>query len=114
MVGPTVGCDSRNGVRPGEAPMCRSDSYYDAIDSAAATTVRALLVNESVDPRVAADALRRRTQWLDQRYGPGAVRDLAETLAIYAAEALLALAAVQGADPQELLDSWTRDEAHPD
>jgi hypothetical protein len=101
--------------------MCRPDAYYDAIDSAATTTVRALLVNESVDPQVAADALRRRTQWLDQRtqwldqrYGPGAVRDLAETLAIYAAEALLALAAVQGADPQELLDSWTRDEAHPD
>jgi hypothetical protein len=93
--------------------MTDPDAYYEVVDAAATETVRALLAHPD-DPDAGVAALRSATGLLDEQYGSGAVRDLAETLATYVAEALVLLATMQGCEPQELLATWVQDGPPPE
>jgi hypothetical protein len=48
-----------------------------------------------------------------REHGPGALRDLAEELAVDLAEALDAIAAVEQRDPVEVADRWFHDQPAP-
>jgi erythromycin esterase-like protein len=89
------------------------DAYAAVIRQAAHDAVRALL-SAPPDSLEGSAGLREVTSWLLRRYGPGAVADLADELAVDLAEAFDALAAVEGRDPLEVLDAWFHDEPEPD
>ncbi|MDT7702962.1 MAG: hypothetical protein QOJ30_5287 [Pseudonocardiales bacterium] len=85
------------------------DLYAEVLDQAAADAVRALLADPADGHTV-----RAVVGYLGERFGPDAVRDLAEVLAADVAELMTVLGEVQGRDPHVLLDEWTHDEPRPD
>jgi hypothetical protein len=85
------------------------DPYAEVLDQAAADAVRALLADPADGHTV-----RAVVGYLGERFGPDAVRDLAEVLAADVAELMTVLGEVQGRDPHVLLDEWTHDEPRPD
>lgn len=85
------------------------DPYAEVLDQAAADAVRVLLTDPA-DGR----AVRAVVGYLGERFGPDAVRDLAEVLAADVAELMTVLAEIQGRAPHVLLDEWTHDEPRPD
>jgi hypothetical protein len=90
-----------------------ADVYAAVLRQAAHDAVRAVLAAPP-DSVMASAALRGVTAWLARTYGPAAVQDLAEELAVDLAEAFDALAAAEGRDPLTLLDAWFHDQPQPE
>jgi hypothetical protein len=89
-----------------------ADVYAAVLRQAAHDAVRAVLAAPP-DSITASAALRNVTAWLARTYGPVAVQDLAEELAVDLAEAFDALASAEGRDPLTLLDAWFHDQPAP-
>jgi hypothetical protein len=89
------------------------DAYARVIRQAAYDAVRALL-STPPDSVEGSAALHEVTSWLMRSYGPGAVADLADELAVDLAEAFDALGAVECREPLAVLDAWFHDQPEPD
>ena len=92
--------------------MSSDEVYAAVIRQAAHDAVRAQLAAPS-DSVAGSLGLRAVTDWLAAAYGAGAVRDLAEELAVDLAEAFAALAAAEGRPALAVLDGWFHDVPRP-
>jgi hypothetical protein len=93
--------------------MADANRYARTIRQAAHDAVRALLTAPPDSPDGSA-ALCEVTAWPEHEYGPAALLDLAEELAVDLPEALDAIAAVEQRDAVELADRWFHDQPAPD
>ena len=92
--------------------MSRDEAYAAVIHQAVHDAVHTQLAAPP-DSVAGSLGLRKVTDWLAAEHGEGAVRDLAEELAVDLAEAFAALAAAEGNPALTVLDSWFHDVPEP-
>jgi hypothetical protein len=90
-----------------------SDGAYAAVIRQATHEAVRAQSGTPLDSVAGSSQLRGVTDWLAAAHGAGAVRDLAEELAVDLAEALAALAAAEGRPALAVLDDWFHDVPAP-